>query len=425
MKLKTLTVIFCISVVAGCSFSDQIAQHAVAYNKSVARSENEMLLLNIIRASKQRPMYFTRVSELSGAFEGNLSTSLEVPFGQDAMEKFTSMFSLSGASKPTYSVEVLDSKEFYNGFLKPIDLDTFALFVASGWPMRTLVNALVEEAEVYVEEVPPLSEDMPSNTCKIISDHDNTERRGALSYYTQHMMEFVSKILSRSRSLDEQTVERNFGRALPLASVSDIAAIAELKEANLVPTLVKTKDGKVKAGAEDQIQLVTSSKTVSFASRDALVDEGFLERAKKALKQPPDGFCGDDLAKIKYIEEAANNRDLAGFKFVADLTLRSARGVLYALGEMVALRSAGDAKALSEIDPDRLGYFHVQSGGLPPASAISTYFNGEPYWIPTDEIPPHEIGRETRRLLALAQQVFSLNSSAEDAPTTQTIRFIQ
>lgn len=446
IRLSTLFGACCVAAVTGCSFSGQIAEHAVAYNKSVAQSENEMLLLNIMRASQQQPMYFTRVSELTGALEANLSSSLEVPFGGDAMDIFTAMFSVSGASKPTYNVEVLDSKEFYNGFLKPIDFDTFSLFVASGWPIKTLINALVEEAEVYVDG----PEDKVQTTCKIIANPDQMKQPKKADYYPQQMMGYLSTLLSESRSVTRQSTRKPFGRPLPISSVSDIAALADLREAGLEPVdpddLVKESknpsdpenknaDATQETPGDESngfVQLVFASETVTFGSPKTEANKDFLARADKAFSKPSGGFCGDKprndeepkRAKIEIIKDAAESEEKT-LPFVATLTLRSARGVLYALGEMVNLRQAARSVTISTIEPDKLGYFHVASGGPPPPDAISTHFNGKAYWIPTDMGRTRKIGRETRRLLALAQQVFSLNSAAEDAPTTQTIRFIQ
>jgi len=54
---------------SGCaSYNPRFAPTAVHYNKVVEDANNELLLLNIIRASERRPMYFTRISALRSNF---------------------------------------------------------------------------------------------------------------------------------------------------------------------------------------------------------------------------------------------------------------------------------------------------------------------------------------------------------------------
>ena len=109
-QLKYLPCLCGLSLLAGCAFSGQIADHAVAYNKTIEQSENEMLLLNILRASDQRPMHFTRISEFSGALDASASSDLTIPFGRNTTSPFQSVLTLSGSSKPTFKVQVLNTK---------------------------------------------------------------------------------------------------------------------------------------------------------------------------------------------------------------------------------------------------------------------------------------------------------------------------
>jgi hypothetical protein len=52
--------------VAGCSFQQKIAQNALDYNYSIEDAHNRLTLLNILRAKDRRPMYFTRLGQVTG-----------------------------------------------------------------------------------------------------------------------------------------------------------------------------------------------------------------------------------------------------------------------------------------------------------------------------------------------------------------------
>lgn len=49
--LLTLTTTGCVS------FSGDIGRHAIDYNLAVEASQNRLLLLNVVRAMKRRPIY--------------------------------------------------------------------------------------------------------------------------------------------------------------------------------------------------------------------------------------------------------------------------------------------------------------------------------------------------------------------------------
>lgn len=51
-----------------CSFSGTVAQHTVDYNLTMERVNNEILLLNILRAKERRPMVFSRIAQIKGNF---------------------------------------------------------------------------------------------------------------------------------------------------------------------------------------------------------------------------------------------------------------------------------------------------------------------------------------------------------------------
>ena len=51
----------------GCATRSAMVGHAVDCNQAVEREQNRILLLNILRAKDQRPMYFTAISQLRGS----------------------------------------------------------------------------------------------------------------------------------------------------------------------------------------------------------------------------------------------------------------------------------------------------------------------------------------------------------------------
>ena len=58
-----------------------IPLRAVEYNRSVEKAANSLLLLNILRARDGRPMYFTRIEQISGQQSLFSTREITLPWG--------------------------------------------------------------------------------------------------------------------------------------------------------------------------------------------------------------------------------------------------------------------------------------------------------------------------------------------------------
>ena len=61
---------------AGCVAFGDITPHVDEIDQSVGSSLNQAILLNIIRASRNEPLYFTSISQVSGSGNADLKTGL-------------------------------------------------------------------------------------------------------------------------------------------------------------------------------------------------------------------------------------------------------------------------------------------------------------------------------------------------------------
>src|SRR6185369_7960080 len=134
---------------AGCSMlpKEKISSSTTDYNLVVEKVQNEMLLLNIVRASKRRPMYFTGFNLLRGSLSYNFQTgNMSIPFGQIGTG-FDGSYSIapnvSYSTSPSFDLAVWDSKEFTAGMMTPVTMDTVYYYLVSlGWPKEVLLHLL-------------------------------------------------------------------------------------------------------------------------------------------------------------------------------------------------------------------------------------------------------------------------------------------
>ncbi|MBV9860388.1 MAG: hypothetical protein JO038_09845 [Alphaproteobacteria bacterium] len=139
---------------AACGVVDQFSDRAVDFNIEAEQAQLQAILLNIIRASYNRPMQFTTVSTVTGTASVSGGTSLSIPFGhhrpplQSSPDVLGITDSISGG--PTFTVPVLDTQEFYQGELKPVTGQEYRFFLDEGITPSVLFYTLIDRIELTV-----------------------------------------------------------------------------------------------------------------------------------------------------------------------------------------------------------------------------------------------------------------------------------
>jgi hypothetical protein len=130
----------------GCAIVDQYASRAVSYNFEAEQALDQGLLLNIVRASLRRPMQFTSVQSISGTASIGASAVFTVPFVPGTGG---SSFTPTISGGPTFSVPVLDTQEFYQGVMRPIQNGTFDFYIHQEFPREELFTLFVEKIVMH------------------------------------------------------------------------------------------------------------------------------------------------------------------------------------------------------------------------------------------------------------------------------------
>jgi hypothetical protein len=152
-----ITPLICAALL-GCAIVDQYSGRAIVYNLEAEQAQDQEILLNIVRASLQRPMQFTTVSTITGVATASASTQYtlptNVPFrppvqGATGVAAFpplpTWLLSGSVSGGPVFTVPVLDTQEFYEGILKAIPGQLWDLYIQANYPPDLLFNLFVEK----------------------------------------------------------------------------------------------------------------------------------------------------------------------------------------------------------------------------------------------------------------------------------------
>ena len=143
--------------VAGCAYSPGLVDRAVAFNKAVATSTNELLLLNALRARDRLPTYYTRVASDSASTTIQPTASLAIPFGPNSVQKgFSSQFNLGMATQSQLSLQNLDDQKFMRGVLTPVPVDVLSFYLQQGWPPELVLMTTVSRITVPRSATEPL-----------------------------------------------------------------------------------------------------------------------------------------------------------------------------------------------------------------------------------------------------------------------------
>ena len=117
------------------------------YNEAMAKSWNEQLLLNLVRLHHHEPPFFLEASSvLTGySFSGNLNSNANLGRngGMDDTLGFSS--GVGYRESPTITYKPLLGEAFTKKMLTPIAPETLILLGRSGWSVKTIILALVQE----------------------------------------------------------------------------------------------------------------------------------------------------------------------------------------------------------------------------------------------------------------------------------------
>jgi hypothetical protein len=139
----------------GCAFGPKALERTHGrYNEAVNCVEEEQLLRNIVRMRyNETPSHLSINSiaaqyELAGTAEARPFFIAPNPSNSNIVFRtFTSILpdvSVSGANRPTVTLDPADSSDAVRQFLTPIPLDTLIFLAQSSWPVSTVLRLWVE-----------------------------------------------------------------------------------------------------------------------------------------------------------------------------------------------------------------------------------------------------------------------------------------
>ncbi|MGJ8536395.1 MAG: hypothetical protein ACSHW2_04520 [Parasphingopyxis sp.] len=130
--------------VSGCtSLQTPMTDFATDYNRVIADTRNEMILLNIVRASEGEPTHYSALSSVSGNLSIGASAGASLSGIIDDIDAGGST-GISVRSSPSFQIIPLNTRDFATGILRPVEPNVVALFLSQGWNQNLLAALMVE-----------------------------------------------------------------------------------------------------------------------------------------------------------------------------------------------------------------------------------------------------------------------------------------
>lgn len=133
---------------AGCMSGADFAGRAVEHNRAIALAADQIALLNIVRAAKDRPVVYSQFRGVSENFSNEAGASVSIPFGADAGSYYSSGLSIGPNQYVSLTTAPLDDTDFYNGVMRPVKVNLLRYYLDNGWPRDLLLSLTVEKLEI-------------------------------------------------------------------------------------------------------------------------------------------------------------------------------------------------------------------------------------------------------------------------------------
>ncbi len=412
-----------------CAVVDPVDNRYDTVGRSLAKSRNEAIFLNLVRASHDYPLSFTTIANVTPGMTN--TTSLALPSfllgphvgaysaataassplftpGRDVIFGNTTAGNTTSVTT-NFNVSTQETSAFYQGFLKPIDLQTLNYFIRQGYPRELLFWLFTDSFSVTI----------PSKGT--FGYHFNPPDDYGCSRSDQKHRCFVDWVHNAAFSgltVEEKTIQ-------PGTSASSKGGVGSggSEPPKKAQTYARFCFSQILA---EEASAQVAPALVAAATRD-------LDVPRTALYNSP-LTCGSDWSKSP--EDDTPQPDIlplsaAGFTFT--ITPRSAYGVFEFLGTLMKLqqRNIGPSQ-YAFIPPGReyvtrppvLETVHEDPNLISVVQALGgecfvhTWFDDGEYCVP-------EQATTTKRIFGLLAQLIAIQTSTADLSITPIVRVTQ
>lgn len=419
---------FLAGLLSACAVVDPVDHRYDMVSRSLAKARNEAIFLNLVRASHDYPLAFTTIANVTPTMTNTSSFGLpSFLLGPTAILSSTAnsnirsvpssvgrdvVFGNTTASNTTavgtnFNISTEETGAFYNGFLKPVDLQTVDYFIRQDYSREFLFWLFADSVEIDVPGRPPMGTRFSPPTDYGCPRVDSKRRCFA---------EFVLMAIGAGLTVEEKTVQKPGSGKGRGSGDSDSAGKTQTTIYSRFcfdPVLARQAQEQMGAKWEEVRSKYLDLPTRDFNPRCG----GPWEPERDAMKPQPDYSpfrVGPILFKIRA-------RSAYGvFEFLGSLIKLEQDHMLPAEGVYIPPERFEQETAIPRLytvlsDPNIITV--LKNDGTNNCFATTWFFDGE-YCVP-------EQATTTKRIFSLLAQLIAIETSTSDLSITPIVRVIQ
>jgi len=407
-------------LLSGCSFAPMIEGDAVDYDQTYEDVANHLLVTNILRARDRAPLYFSNISLIHASIQGTASAGVTFPFGPifKSTQRGTAASAISIQTAPSFDIAPLNTQEFTQGILKPIDPLTVKYYFDRAVSQKMLVYLFFSRIRRAVPT--STSTSAPSDAGDLLNDPTNPEK-------FREFVSFVDKVFEGAPD-GAPVIQANQVEPLhpvgPPFKVDMVQGLRGLLQADPAKyrLVYKRESGEAQLYSVGPQEVffcrgLTPLPMVGLPSLadipvSTAIDTQVASGQMKTLRQ--------NLAQIADVEKQVCTARSAEFHagttqtYFGSIYMRSAEGIIQYLGALAR------SKEYEQLQHDHIGFTLVSFSDGPDGARFGVEYKGRTYYVrsPTDR------SDRTLEVLALLTQVLNLSKVAKEIPTTKAVEIV-
>jgi hypothetical protein len=424
-----------VGLLGACAVIDVVDPRFDSVNRSTAKARNESILLNIIRASHSAPLNFVNFTRVSGSMNVagsaalpafNLgqffplfaipaqTTALAPPAPQRAFGLSNQTLGGSATANNNYDIGLLETKDFYSGLLRPVDLPIVNFFIRQGYSRELLFWLFADSVR----------ETAQGRTVEFLNDPDPALACSVTNGLRRCFSDMVDIALASGLTIEEKIEEKS-------SSDSTSGGKTPAKKTTGSKTDTKTGDGKTdtKTGGGKTDAKSTDKSGNRILARFCF-DQVLADRARKEYSPEIFRLLATSVNRPRCRIDPwpeTNQTDTLEFTFEGgssgkikfEIVPRSGFGIYQYLGHILALHQEQTLRMRGRLRPVEdtriLAVERTGTGGC----LVDINFEDEYYCVPLHG------AENTKRIMGLLAQLVALNTSTQDLAITPTVRAIQ
>jgi hypothetical protein len=439
---------------SGCAGVDRFSGRAFAYNQQAETIKEQEFLLNVMRAAYREPLQFSDFTQVTGQASVSGTAAFTLPistFPSTLSKTFVASPSATLSGNQSFTIDNLNTQEFYEGILSPIPMSTIDYYMQADYPKAVVLTLVVQRIELRPEYglgAPVAFEN---------------------SYAGANYRRFEAVLQSAiDLGLTTETVDvmQPVGPPMTAAQLPDLKYLtalsttgAKLKTYEFDGKNAKPPDPHLNAaqkiafarqGVSEYYRLVSVAEKAHFCFA-ADGQDGAISLAAKAqantvltaagvlhdgltlddIKIPPSAICGatdqaadaSSAGQMVEFDVKSSSATAADRKYEIVISTRSVEGIMYYLGEWARAElhaAPGLPAALAPLVATGAGadsLFRIGQSCRQDLPNIVADYDGTTYCIAVD---PSGQDRSAQ-VMEIVSQLFALNNSAKNLPSSSLI----